>query len=556
MPKKNPLQRFSTRITRQSRAIPGANQIRNSAGGYAFALDDWARLRRFLILGVDGPTYYATEQALVRENAHALLRCISLDGERVVDEIVAISIAGRNPKQHPVVFALAACAAADDDAVRAHALAVLPKVCRTGTQLFLFAGYVEQFRGWGRGLRRAVADWYTDRDADALAYQLVKYQRREGWSHRDLLRLAKPRPERGSATDAALAYAVGKAEGELPATAPPLLRAHRAAQTAESVDVAAALVREHGLPWEALRSEHLASPVAWAALVPSMPIGALVRNLGRMTANGTLVDGNAASDVVVARLTDADAIRRARLHPIAVLAALITYRSGRGARGSKSWAPVTAIVDALDAAFYAAFGSVESTGKRTLLALDVSGSMGAGVVAGVIGLTPRIASAAMAAVTLASEPTVTTVAFSAGMRGAWKSPSKSRWAGTGDGVSPLPLSKRQRLDDIVATVDGLPFGGTDCALPMLYALDKGLAFDHFVIYTDSETWAGDIHPVQALRQYRERTGIAARLTVVGMVSNGFSIADPNDAGMLDVVGFDTATPQLIADFATGEMVRR
>ena len=36
-----------------------------------------------------------------------------------------------------------------------------------------------------------------------------------------------------------------------------------------------------------------------------------------------------------------------------------------------------------------------------------------------------------------------------------------------------------------------------------------------------------------------------------MVSNGFTIADPNDAGMLDVVGFDTATPQLMSEFARG-----
>lgn len=36
-----------------------------------------------------------------------------------------------------------------------------------------------------------------------------------------------------------------------------------------------------------------------------------------------------------------------------------------------------------------------------------------------------------------------------------------------------------------------------------------------------------------------------------MVSNGFSIADPNDAGMLDVVGFDTATPEVMAGFARG-----
>jgi 60 kDa SS-A/Ro ribonucleoprotein len=95
-------------------------------------------------------------------------------------------------------------------------------------------------------------------------------------------------------------------------------------------------------------------------------------------------------------------------------------------------------------------------------------------------------------------------------------------------------------------------GPTDCALPMLYALDKKLAIEVFVVYTDSETWHGDIHPVQALRRYRERTGIAAKLIVVGMVSLGFSIADPDDAGMLDVVGFDAAVPQLMSHFAAGD----
>jgi 60 kDa SS-A/Ro ribonucleoprotein len=100
----------------------------------------------------------------------------------------------------------------------------------------------------------------------------------------------------------------------------------------------------------------------------------------------------------------------------------------------------------------------------------------------------------------------------------------------------------------VQTVSGLPFGGTDCALPMLWALKHRVEADVFVVYTDSETWFGKVHPVQALREYRERTGIPAKLVVVGMASNGFTIADPDDAGMLDVVGFDAAAPSLIADF--------
>ena len=75
-------------------------------------------------------------------------------------------------------------------------------------------------------------------------------------------------------------------------------------------------------------------------------------------------------------------------------------------------------------------------------------------------------------------------------------------------------------------MSGLPFGGTDCALPMLYASEKGLQVDAFVVMTDNETWAGNIHPVEALRDYRRKTGIPAKLVVVGMTSTGFSIADP------------------------------
>jgi len=84
---------------------------------------------------------------------------------------------------------------------------------------------------------------------------------------------------------------------------------------------------------------------------------------------------------------------------------------------------------------------------------------------------------------------------------------------------------------------------------MLYALQHKLKADVFVVLTDNETWAGDTHPAQALRMYRKQMGIPAKLIVVGMTATGFSIADPDDAGMLDVVGFDTATPHLMSDFA-------
>ena len=76
-----------------------------------------------------------------------------------------------------------------------------------------------------------------------------------------------------------------------------------------------------------------------------------------------------------------------------------------------------------------------------------------------------------------------------------------------------------------------------------------------VIYTDNETNMSSVHPCVALQQYRRQSGRQhAKLVVVGITPTPFTIADPNDAGMLDVVGFDTASPEIISSFARGELL--
>jgi 60 kDa SS-A/Ro ribonucleoprotein len=552
------LKRHGTRRVPQWAPIPGSGQVPNSAGGFTWALDAWARLRRFLVLGSEGGSYYASEWKLTRENARAVESCLAEDGLRTVDAIVRVSEEGRAPKNDPAIFALAMAAGIGDEPTRKAALDALPRVCRTGTHLFQFASFVDGFRGWGRSLRRGIGHWYAAQPVASLAYQAVKYRQREGVTHRDLLRLSHPARQvsAGNPTleltaehDRLFEWIVrgGQTNG-----LPEVIEGYVRAQAAETPAETAALVREFRLPREGVRSEHLTSTDVWAALLEDMPMTALIRNLATMTRVGVIAPGSDGKATVVAQLGDRERIRRARIHPIALLAALRTYAAGCGVRGRNTWNPVREVVDALDAAFYTAFANVDPTGVRFLLALDVSGSMESGSVAGVPGLTPRDASAALALVTAATEPHCETVGFFAG-KGGWKSRTKSQWDWLEQGLTPLAISPRQRLDDVVKTVSDLPFGGTDCALPMLYAQAQEREIDAFVIYTDSETWAGDIQPAQALRTYRRVSGIDARLVVVGMVSNGFSIADPVDAGMLDVVGFDTATPQLISDFARGAL---
>ena len=149
---------------------PLARMVPNSADGHAYPVDDFTRLRRFLVLGSEGGSYYASERKLTLENAQAVRRCIEAEGARTVGEIVAVSEERRAPRVGPALFALAMAAAHGDGETRALAFQSLPRVVRTGSHLHEFAGYADSMRGWGRGLRRAVADWYAARPVDDAVY--------------------------------------------------------------------------------------------------------------------------------------------------------------------------------------------------------------------------------------------------------------------------------------------------------------------------------------------------------------------------------------------------
>ncbi len=519
---------YSKKQTDQSQPIPGSGQVRNKAGGYIWSLDPWKLLDRFLILGTEGGTYYVGEQKITREQAENAVGLIKSDGKKVVERVVEVSKSGRAPKNDPALFVLALASALGDTETRQEALGALSAVCRTGTHLFQFVSEAEQLRGWGRGMRKAIANWYTSADADDLTYQSLKYQQRGGWSHRDLLRLAHPKPP----TEEHRILFKWIVDGELTGPNAKIEAFEQlkrlAAEGAGDSEPYVKLIRENRFTRECVPTELLTDPDVWDALLDEMPMTAMVRNLANMTRCGLLAPGSAATNQVIGRLRNETLLRRARVHPLTLLLAQATYAGGRGFRGSNEWVPVPEIVDALDGAFRLAFSAVEPTERRYLLGVDVSGSMSSATVAG-SPLSACEAATAMAIVTMGTEKACTPMAFA-------------------DGLRPLPLSGKMRLIDGLAHTRNVNFGGTDCALPMIHAQKHKLDVDVFVVYTDSETWYGKIHPAQALAEYRQSRGIGAKLIVVGMCANRFTIADPNDAGMIDVVGFDTSVPQAMREF--------
>lgn len=522
-----------TASTPQTEPILGraSDMEKNNAGGYAFQLDKWNRLDRFLILGTDGGTYYVNEGPHTRENAGVVLECVKEDGLRTVNRIVEVSDRGLAPKNDPAIFSLALAAKNGDDATRSLAYKVMPKVCRTGTHLFQFAEAIDSLGGWGRGARKSVANWYLDKEDDKLAYQLVKYRQRDGWSHRDLLRLSHP-VAKDENHDQLLAYAAGKPNWT--SNPSPIINAYEASKTA-TVKQTVDLIREYRLPREAINTEYLNDPAVLEALLQDMPITALVRNLGNLTKSGVLTPFSNGTKRAVDLLSDVTRIEKSRIHPMAIYLALNVYTSGQGVRGSSSWTPVQQIVDALNNAFYLSMGNVIPSGKKILFALDTSGSMGGRNYYGGITYDSPIAKAAAMALIAA------------------KTESQYEIIGVDTAIQSVGISPEMRLDQAIAEASRHGGGGTDLSLPYRYLLQSGYDVDGIALYTDSETWAGRSHPAEELSKYRRAIPHDVRNAIVSMTATSHSVGDINDPLTLQVVGLDASLPQTLSSFFRGEI---
>ena len=518
-------------------------QVRNNAGGMVFKVEPLDRIRRFLVLGSD-KNYYSTREKLTVEN----VECISayLAGATVEEQcqlinmIVAYSVEGRAAKQSPGILALALVITDTRfDTVKAYGYQAMPKVCRTGSTFLEFFGYLSKFQRFGMGTRKAIGRWYTSQDINRVAYQVVKYRNRSGFTHRDLLRLSK-RVKTDLLSESAWAALVSWIT-EKPyefEDLPQVVQGFEKAKTASAEELPD-LIRYYRLGWEMVPSARLKDPVVWKTFLVSgtLPLGALTRNLGRMTAIGVFEDREAL-DAALIRFSDEEYIRKSRMHPLNLLVALKVYEQGHGEKGALTWRPNQRIVQALDRAVYMSYGNVEATGKRFMYGLDISVSMQS--YAGGTLLSSYEAEAMLAMVTAAVEPECLIVGFAPkGGRLAW---------GDSTDLKQLPL-KGMRLTEAMKEVTRHGFGMTDLSLPMEYALSKKIPVDVFVIVTDNETYWGRQHPHEALAEYRAAMGIDAKLVVLATTSSNFTIALPDDPGMLDIAGFDLTVPQVIAGFA-------
>jgi 60 kDa SS-A/Ro ribonucleoprotein len=315
------------------------------------------------------------------------------------------------------------------------------------------------------------------------------------------------------------------------------LHAVHQAGEATNVALACALIRSGRLVREHIPTSLFASREIWATLLETMPLEALLRNLGKMTQNG--VAGDKYKEIV-ARMTDQTAILKARIHPIKVLVASKVYKNGHGDLGSLSWVPNSFIANAFTQLFRLSYGTITPTGQSIMVAVDVSGSMSSAVLGSKV-LTCRDASIAMALLYLETEKNVSVVGFSAGLTDMSGPSSRNQ------------LRRGMTIDEGLAATNGMAFSSTDCVLPILHAINHNLKFDAFIVLTDNETYAPNEHPQSALVRYRQMMGTDTKLIVIGMTGNCFTIVDPTDRRTLNLAGFDTSTPEIASMFLRGEI---
>jgi 60 kDa SS-A/Ro ribonucleoprotein len=495
-----------------------------------FPISDKQKLQRFLILGTAGGTFYASENKLSKDFIHDLNRMIAYKegGQMVLSTLLDVRKNNRAYKQDPTLFVLAFLLSKGDPETKAAAGAAFNDIVQTGTQLFTVVEYLDGMRGWGESMRRPIANWYTSKDPHALAYQLCKYQQRNGWSHRDVVKLSHPKAGKDNAISDLLGFAVGKKkikDGLVSIFS--MLR-----EEAVSEKFVIESVEKFGITFEMIPDE-LKTPAVWTALEKNMQLIALIRNLSLMTRLGIYDPWDVNTyQGAIDRLTHEGFIKRSRVHPMQFLAASTTYARGQGMRST--WTPIPRIIDALSDGFKKAFVNVEATNKRIIAGIDLSGSMGASSVVGVEGLSSAEAVSAMATVLLGTEPNTMCVGYS--------SVEKK-----------IDLTPGITLRAVSAEVRAKIGGNTDCAIPVKVALEKKIVVDGFIIFTDEQSNFGPMKVGEAFKKYQETINPDAKCVFITACMSNITVAAPDNKDMISIAGFSPDTLSISIDFINGKI---
>jgi 60 kDa SS-A/Ro ribonucleoprotein len=490
--------------------VPAAD-THNAAGGIAYARGPEAALALYAATGCLNGTFYAGAEEQLET---ALQLCARVD-PRFIAKTAVYARRTAFMKDMPALL-LASVSLRDREAFAA----AFPRVIDNGRMLrnlvqILRSGRVGR-KSLGSMPKRLVREWFER----ASVEQIVQAAIGNAPSLADVIKMVHPKPA-DVEREALYAWVIGKPYDE--AKLPETLRAYEAfKRDPHSVALP-------DLPFQYYTSLPLTIK-HWRALARRASWQTLRQNLNAFARHDVFKDQAVVYDVV-AKLTDAESIRRARAFPYQLLTA---YNATAGQ--SEQDVP-SAIREALQDAMEIATRNVPKIDGDVVVAVDVSGSMSSPVTGYRQGSTSKVrcvdVAALVAACVLRANPQARVLPFDTEVRNLRPNPRDS------------VMTQARELAKLCG-------GGTNVSAPLQLLNREQAKVDLLVLVSDNESWAdtrygGATETMRHWAQIKTRCP-QAKLVCIDLQPTTTSQAVERE-DVLHVGGFSDAVFDLLANFA-------
>lgn len=486
-------------------ALLPQQDVRNHAGGTAYALSPKAALAQLAATGCLRGTYYASAERQLDE----VVGWLSRVEPRFIAQVALHCRETAGMKDMPAL--LLAWLAQADGALGAQ---VFERVVDNGRMLrnfvqILRSGVVGR-KSLGSRPKRWVQQWLHKASVTQLLQAAVGQQP----SLADVVKLVHPQAT-DAARNALYAWLIGRPYDV--AAVPQEVREFEDFKAGRSTDLPR-------VPWQMLTALPL-DTAAWTALAARFNWQTLRMNLNTLLRHGVFENRAVVQDVA-ARLSDRRAIRKARAQPYQLLNAWrnVDVRMPR------------LIVRALEDAMEIAIDNVPQLPGLTVVCVDVSGSMQSPLTGHQQGATSTLRCIDVAAL------------FGAAMHRRNEDCVVLPFA---EGPKPIRLNPRDSVSTQAEQLVALGGGGTAIGAALAWINQQGLKPQTVIVVSDNESWADARNGAsRTLREFAQiqRRQPTARLVCLDLQPYATTQA-PDSPAVLNVGGFSDAVFGVIAQFA-------
>lgn len=499
--------------TLKGRLLPAAT-ARNAEQAPAYAFSAKHQLAQLAATGCLSRTFYANAE-------DQLDQVVALTQELDASFVAKTAIYGRQSghmKDMPAL--LASSLAVRDVALLSQAFSRVidnGKMLRNFVQI-LRSGAVGR-KSLGTRPKKLVQHWLLT----ASEKQLLNAAVGNTPSLADVVKMVHPKPQEAWRA-AWFAWLIGKPVDE--AALPPITQAFERFKRESAQGVATEVP---DVPFQMLTALELTSS-QWAQIARSGSWQMVRQNLNTFARHGVF-DIPGMAEVVTAKLSDAQAVAKARVMPYQLMAAF-------KATGD---AVPEVIREALQDAMELSLANVPSLDGRVVVCPDVSGSMSSAVTGSRGSATSSVRCIDVAALVAAA---------------VLRKNQRARVLPFEQDVVKLSLNARDSVMTNAQALAKIGGGGTNCSAPLAFLNQERAVVDLVILVSDNESWvdANRRGATQTMREWEvlKQRNPAARLVCIDIQPTVTTqAAERHD--ILNVGGFSDAVFTMVANFAEGKM---